>query len=103
MAAVLACGPDAVLSHGSGIGLWELRPLAGAPFDVTVPGRSRRGQAGICVHNVRALHADDRALVDGIRVTSVDRTLLDFAEVAHPQQLRLAIEASERRELFDAD
>jgi very-short-patch-repair endonuclease len=102
MAAVLACGPRAVLSHRTAIALWELRPpLSGGAIDVTVPGRSRKGQKGIRVHNVRALHHDDRALVDGIPVTSVHRTLLDYAEVAQAQQLRLAIEASERRELFD--
>src|ERR1035437_2564699 len=101
MAAVLACGPDAVLSHQGAVALWELRPLAAGPIDVTVPGRTRKGQKGIRVHNVRTLHDDDRARVDGIPVTSVHRTLLDFAEVAHPQQLRLAIEAAERRDLFD--
>jgi hypothetical protein len=101
MAAVLACGPDAVLSHRVAIALWELRPPPSGVIDVTVPGRSRKGQKGIRVHNVRTLHDDDRALVDGIPVTSVHRTLLDYAEVAPAQQLRLAIEASERRELFD--
>src|SRR5207302_8411309 len=65
------------------------------------PGRRRKGQRGIRVHNVRQLHPNDRAVVDGISVTSVHRTLLDYAEVARPQQLRLAIEASDRIELFD--
>jgi very-short-patch-repair endonuclease len=103
MAAVLACGPDAVLSHRAAVALWELRPAApaGAPIDVTVPGRTKRGQKGIRVHNVRALHDDDRTLLDGIPVTGVHRTLLDFAEQARLQQLRLALEAADRRELFD--
>jgi len=103
MAAVLACGPDAVLSHRAAIALWELRPTpsAKAPIDVTVPGRTRKGREGIRVHNVRKLHDDDRARVDGIPVTSVHRTLLDYAEAAGCQQLRLAIEAAERRDLLD--
>jgi very-short-patch-repair endonuclease len=103
MAAVLACGPDAVLSHRAAVALWDLRPAppAGAPVDVTVPGRSRRGQKGIRVHNVRALHDDDRTVLDGIPVTAVHRALLDFAEQARVQQLRLALEAADRRELLD--
>lgn len=101
MAAVLAGGPDALLSHRSAAALWELRPPPAGPIDVSVPGRSRKGQPGIRFHNVRSLHADDRARVDGIPVTAVHRTLLDFAEVADRQRLRHAIEEAERRELFD--
>ncbi|HTX32426.1 MAG TPA: type IV toxin-antitoxin system AbiEi family antitoxin domain-containing protein [Solirubrobacteraceae bacterium] len=101
MAAVLAGGPDAVLSHRAAVELWELRPGSSGRIDVTVPGRTRRGQRGIRVHNVRRLHPDDRDVVDGIPVTSVHRALLDYAEIARHQQLRLGIEAAERREIFD--
>lgn len=101
MAAVLAGGPDAVLSHRAAIALWELRPPPGGPVDVTVPGRRRKGQKGISFHNVRRLHPADRTVVDGIPVTTVHRALLDYAEVARFQQLRLALDAAERRELFD--
>jgi very-short-patch-repair endonuclease len=102
MAAVLASGPDAVLSHRAAIALWELRPPPSGPIDVTVPGRKRKGQGGIRIHNVRSLHPCDRTTVDGIPVTAVHRTLLDYAEVARFQQLRLALDAAERRELFDS-
>lgn len=102
MAAVLACGPDAVLSHRTAIALWDLRPRTSGPVDVTIPGRSKRGRKGIRVHNVRALAAPDRTVIDGIPVTSLPRTLLDYAEVAHRQQLRLALEAAERRQRLDA-
>lgn len=100
IAAVLACGPDAVLSHWSAAALWELRLPPAGPIHVTVPG-SRRSRRGIRVHCVNALHAEDRATVDGIPITSLHRTLLDFAETAPYQQLRLAIEAAERLELLD--
>jgi very-short-patch-repair endonuclease len=102
MAAVLACGPRAVLSHRTAVALWELRPLPSAQIDVTVPGRTRRGQKGIQVHNVHRLQADDRATLDGIPVTSLHRTLLDYAEVARFQQLRLALDAADRLDLLDA-
>ena len=100
MAAVLAGGPTAVLSHRAAITLWDLRPSSTGPIDVTVIARSR-SQPGILFHNVRRLHPDDHAVLDGIPVTSVHRTLLDFAEVAKPQQLRLALEAADRLELLD--
>jgi very-short-patch-repair endonuclease len=101
MTAVLACGSDAVLSHRAAVALWELRPTPSGPIDATVPGRTRKGQNGIRVHNVRDLHPDDRTIVDSIPVTCVHRTLLDYAETARFQQLRLALEAADRRELLD--
>lgn len=101
MAAVLSCGPGAVLSHRAAIGLWELRPPPSGRLDVTVSGRGRRPRTGIRVHNVRALHPDDVTQHDGIPVTSVHRTLLDYAGMAPRQQVRLAIEEADRRELFD--
>jgi hypothetical protein len=46
---------------------------------VTVPGH-RAGQPGIHVHGVRHLHPEDCTMIDGIPVTSLERTLLDYAE-----------------------
>lgn len=101
MAAVLACGPQAVLSHRPALTLWELRPAPAGAIDVTIPGRTRRGQQGIRVHRVRTLDARDRAEVHGIPVTSVGRALLDYAEIVRLQRVRLALEAAERRDLLD--
>jgi very-short-patch-repair endonuclease len=101
MAAVLACGSEAVLSHRPALALWDLRPTPSGAVDVTVPGRRRRGQPGIHVHSVRSVHDGDRALVDAIPVTSLARSLLDFAEVAGFQQLRLVFEEATRREVPD--
>lgn len=80
-AAVLACGPEAVLSHLSAAGLWE---LPGGRVDdripeVTVPGRNPGRKTGIRVHRVRDLPADEIARRAGIPVTSPARTLLDVA------------------------
>jgi very-short-patch-repair endonuclease len=101
MAATLALGPEAVLSHRSAIALWELRPAPTSPIDVTVLAVARRSRRGIRVHNVASLDPRDRAVLRGIPVTSVPRTLLDYAAIAGRQQLRLAIEAADRREVFD--
>jgi len=101
MAAVLAGGPNAVLSHRAAVALWDLRPLPSGAVDVTVPGRSRHHRPGIRLHNVRRLDPADRDVIDGIPVTSLHRTLLDYAEIARFQQLRHALEAAERRDLLD--
>jgi very-short-patch-repair endonuclease len=101
MAAVLASGEEALLGGRSAVALWELRPAPAGPVDVIDPERRRRGRTGIRVHGVRHLHPDDRAMCDGIPVTAVPRTLLDYAAVARTQQLRHAMEAAERRDLLD--
>jgi len=101
MAAVLACGPDAVLSHRSAAALWQLRPTSRAATDVTGPGRNRHGRPGITLHRVRRLHPDDRALCRAIPVTTVARTLLDLAELLHPHELETAFEEAERLRLLD--
>ena len=99
MAAVLACGPEAVLSHHSAAALWELRNAPGGKIDVTAPGRRRI--AGIRCHTARTLDPRDRTTIDGIPVTSCNRTLLDLAELLSPQRLRSTLEAVQRRDLLD--
>jgi very-short-patch-repair endonuclease len=100
MAAALAGGPGAVLSHRAAIALWDLRPIPSGPVDVTVVARSRK-QPGLRFHNVRRLRPEDTAAIDGIPVTALHRALLDYAEIARHQQLRLALDAADRRDLLD--
>jgi very-short-patch-repair endonuclease len=96
MAAVLACGEGALLSHRDAAMLWNLRPANRTTIDVTAPGARGRRRSRITVHGAARLHPDDRAEVEGIPVTSLPRTLLDLAEVTSAQQLRRAYEAAER-------
>ncbi|MDQ6746450.1 MAG: type IV toxin-antitoxin system AbiEi family antitoxin domain-containing protein [Actinomycetota bacterium] len=102
MAAVIACRSGAVLSHHAAAALWDLRHGSTRLIDVTAGGHSPRQVRGVRFHAVRSLHPEDTAIRDGIPVTSVARTLLDLAEVLHPQRLRLALEAAERQGLLDA-
>jgi very-short-patch-repair endonuclease len=95
MAAVLACGPDAVLSHRGGAALWDLRPAPSGLIDVTAP--SPRHRTGIRCH-VSHVHPDDRAIIDGIPVTAVPRLMLDLAEIMHPQRLRSTLEAAQHQQ-----
>jgi hypothetical protein len=100
MAAVLACGDGALLSHQSAGALWELRPSAGTLVDVTAP-RSRNAERGIRVHRVRTLDPENRTVRDGIPVTAIPRTLLDLAEAISPTQLQRAFEEADRLGLLD--
>lgn len=98
MAAVLAGGVGAVLSHLAAGALWDLRRSTAGRIDVTV-ARSRKGVAAVRFHRVRFLDPADVTVIDGIPVTALARTLLDLAEILSPQQLRYVLEAAERREI----
>jgi very-short-patch-repair endonuclease len=100
MAAALACGPRAVVSHRSAAALWDLASSASALVDITVP-RGRAGHNGIRPHGVRHLHDRDRTLYDVIPVTTVARTLFDLAEVMDATRLERAFERAERLQLLD--
>jgi very-short-patch-repair endonuclease len=101
MAAVLACGDGAVLSHRSAAMLWGIRPYSGS-VELTVTGRAgARRSDGLRVHRSRDLPDTERAIVGGIPTTSVPRTLLDIAAMVPAHQLRRAVERANQLELFD--
>jgi very-short-patch-repair endonuclease len=101
IAAVLACGPGAALSHRSCAALRGLRRSARTRIDVTAPGRRGRSIAGIDAHRDDTLHPDDVEDVDGIPCTTVARTLLDLAGVVDRRALERACEQAEVLEVFD--
>ena len=81
MAAVLACGPDAVLSHRSAAALHELRPTSQRQDRRHRPWTAQAGHRDkIRIHS-STFDPEDIATVDGIPVTSVARTILDLAAV----------------------
>ena len=100
MAAVLALGEHALLSHVSGAALWDLLPIGSGRVHVTARAVGVRRRKGIAVHETTTLHVDDRAARDDIPVTSVARTLLDVAEIA-PRRLTGAWDTAERLRLLD--
>jgi very-short-patch-repair endonuclease len=95
MAAVIACGSKAVLSHRAAAALWEIRHWI--PPEVTVPP-PHRGRAGILVHQL-PLPADEVTTVDGIPVTTVPRTLFDLGAVLSRSHLERAVNEAEIRGL----
>jgi very-short-patch-repair endonuclease len=102
LAAVLACGSGAVLSHRDAAVLWDLRQSHSAYIDVTVPSRNgRRRQHGIRLHRTSRLRPEEVTVRDGIPVTTVARTLLDLADVLQKQALKRVIAEAEYLNLFD--
>jgi very-short-patch-repair endonuclease len=91
LAAVLACGESTHISHRSAAALYGLASAIDGPVEVTIIGISPRRRAGIKAHRVPELHPDDRALWNGIPITSPARTLLDFASQAQGDELERAI------------
>lgn len=98
MAAVLACGPGAVLSHRSAGRLWQLIRFSGE-VEVT-RGNGWRGPRGIVVHRA-SLPEDERTVVDGIPVTGLSRTFFDLAAVLSRRHLERALNEAEVLRLTD--
>jgi very-short-patch-repair endonuclease/predicted transcriptional regulator of viral defense system len=97
MAAVLACGPGAVLSHLAAAALWGIRQSD--RIEVTTPA-SHRGPKHITVHR-SPIRNDERTTHRGIPTTTVPRTLLDLSAVVHPDALRSALRQAEQLRLTD--
>lgn len=97
LAAVMACGVGAALSHRSAGQLWGLLPIAPSLPEVTRPGRHRK-QDGIVIHR-SILAADEVTEVDKIPVTSPFRTLFDLAGMLTQRQLERAMNEAEVQQL----
>ncbi len=102
MAAVLASGSTAVLSHRSAAWLWGALPRPGpaTPVDVTVPRHSRTRRPAVRVHRSRDLPPHDTTRLDGIPVTTPARTLRDLSLVVGARDLDRAAARLERRRLI---
>jgi Transcriptional regulator, AbiEi antitoxin len=100
LAAVLTCGPGALLSHRSAAWLWGLSRRSPLPAHVIAPV-PRKERPPIVLHRSVSLTDDDRKLVEGIPVTSVPRTLLDSAVDARPGEIDTMLERGEELRLFD--
>jgi very-short-patch-repair endonuclease len=101
MAAVLACGAGAVLSHGSAGQLWGLlRTPADGSIEITVRTEAgRKRQPGLRIHRSVTLQPDEVTERDAIPVTTPARTLLDLATVLPLRRLERAVDDGERLRL----
>ena len=98
MAAVLAYGPDALLSYRSAAALWSIGP-GFWKYEVTTRD-ARRSRKGFRAHTA-TLHPEDVTTHDGIPVTSVARTILDLAAYLNRDALTRAIEDADRKQRLD--
>jgi very-short-patch-repair endonuclease len=95
MAAVLASGEGAVLSHVSAAVLWGILRKESPHVHVTVPTRSgRKRRRGIVVHRA-ALEESEIVRVAGIPVTSPGRTIVDLADISSRRTVERAIDEAE--------
>jgi hypothetical protein len=100
IAALLACGPDSVISHRSAADVWDLRADHGSAT-VTVPHPRGPLPRTLRVRRSRMLAPQDVTTHEGIRVTSMSRTLLDLAAISSRRELARLVDRAERLRLFD--
>jgi very-short-patch-repair endonuclease len=104
MAAVLSCGPDALLSHRSAAVLWGLTEVSlEAEIEVVVPRTTVRRRLGIRVHRRVDLAPEHRREVNGIPVTDPISTLVDLASCVVAWRVERAINAADRLDLVDPE
>jgi predicted transcriptional regulator of viral defense system len=99
MAAVLAGGPGAVLSHRSAAALWGIRDPGSHAIEVTTPRKSR--SRGTIHRHFTVLPADEMTTECGIPVTTVPRTLFDLAATSSADVVEHALRQSEYLRLHD--
>jgi hypothetical protein len=94
MAATLACGPNAYLSHGSAAQLWGMRGSR-RPHEVLRVSGHRRPH-GVWLHQTRSLPDEDVTIEAGIPVTTIARTIMDSAARLDERQLEHMIVEADR-------
>jgi very-short-patch-repair endonuclease len=100
LAAVLACGAGAALSHRSAAAWWGLLTWTDSPVEVTSP-HGRHAIAGVRRHQARSLATGDTTADRHMPITSIARTLLDLAATVPEARLERAVAQAERLRLYD--
>jgi very-short-patch-repair endonuclease len=103
MAAVLACGDDAMLSHRSAAALWGIGREERGRIDVSVRRRAELRRPGLLVRGRPKLAATDALEQNGIPVTSPLRTLVDLATELRPLGVERAVNETDKRDLIDPE
>lgn len=101
MAAILACGSSAVISHESAARLHGI-PISGtsdAPVDISVPSQVFRSHPRIRVHRVQELSHQDITQIEHVPVVTPARTICDLAAVLATRDLEVALAFSLREHM----
>lgn len=100
-AAVMACGPGALLSHRDSAALRGLLKSRRPLIEVTVPTDRSRRIGGVQTYVARRLAPQDRSVCEGIACTSVPLTLLNLAAVESRRRVERACDEAEVQRVFD--
>jgi len=93
LAAILACGDSALLSHHSAAAVWGIRPFLEGDVDVTVIGKETgRRRRGIRVHRTAHLDPRDARRYQQLPITSPARALLEIAPETSGRALEWALD-----------
>jgi very-short-patch-repair endonuclease len=103
MAAVLACGPGAALSHSSAAALWGIRDSEGDQIEISVPANRAPRPRGIRVLRRATLIAKDVTRHRGIPVTTPVCTLIDLATRLTRNRLERAVDEADKLDLIDPE
>jgi very-short-patch-repair endonuclease len=102
MAAVLACGDGACLSHGSAAALWRIGRERGREIDLSVLRHCDLRRQGLRVR-VRCRISRQVTEHDGIPVTKPAQTILDSATELAPSALERMVNEADKWDLIDPD
>ena len=96
----LAKGDDALVSHRAAMALWKLPGFGSGSLELIVP-RTSGGSAspGVILHRIGPIPSADVTVLDGIRVTTASRTLVDIASISSTDLVEEAIDDALRRGL----
>ena len=101
LAALLAAGPHAALSHASAAVVWGIRRGPEPRIDVTTKDRGRKAPTGTRLHRTRTPLDAVVEPETRLPITTVARTLLDLADVLSQQALSRAVHEAERLRILD--
>jgi len=99
MAAVLACGDSAVLSHSSAAALWRIGPEQRGVIEVSVRSRHQRRRPGLLIYRRPSLWPEDHATRHNIPVTTPVQTLIDLSLRLDRRAIERAINEADKYDL----
>lgn len=101
LAAVLAVGKDALLSHRSAAAVWNLRADGRSLIDITTSTRAHKSRSGLAVHRPRSFDPYDATVHRGIPCTTVARTIADLAAVLDRPALTKTVRRADQLQFLD--
>lgn len=99
MAAVLACGDDAVLSHRSAAALWEIGVELRGQIDISIRRRTFPRHSGLRIHARPTLRDSDVATRFDIPLTDPVQTLVDLATELPARRMERAVNDADKHGL----